>query len=84
MLNKKSFGLIAIVIATLFVTILLAGCTSSPEGTSPQNTTAATSGNQSLVIATTTSLYAYRPAQLSPAHLRKPDGHQVLITEQGR
>ena len=83
MLNKKSFGLIAIVIATLFVTILLAGCTSSPAGTSPQNTTAATSGNQSLVIATTTSLYDTGLLNYLQPIFENQTGIRLLITEQG-
>jgi tungstate transport system substrate-binding protein len=64
---KKSvcIGLTAIVIAVLFVTTLLAGCTSSTPSTSPAATTAAATAapaateaaQQKLVIATTTSLY---------------------------
>lgn len=65
---KKSvcIGLTASVIAVLFVTILLAGCTSSTPATSatPAPTAAATaapvattSTDKTLVIATTTSLY---------------------------
>ena len=87
MANKKHLGLIAIVIAALFVTILLAGCTSSSTGTSPQNSTAAqapaVSVNQSLVIATTTSLYDTGLLNYLQPIFENQTNIKLLITEQG-
>ncbi len=87
MANKKHFGLIAIVIAALFVTVLLAGCTSSSTGSSPQNSTVAqapaASGNQSLVVATTTSLYDTGLLNYLQPIFENQSGIKLLITEQG-
>jgi len=70
MRKSVHFGLIAGLIAVLFVTTLIAGCTSTPATTTPAATTPAApaaatsaapvateSGKETLVIATTTSLY---------------------------
>jgi len=54
-------GLPVMLIAALFALLLLAGCTSTPTAASENATAAPTASaagsNQSLVIATTTSLY---------------------------
>jgi tungstate transport system substrate-binding protein len=80
-------GLTALIIAALFVTILLAGCTSSSTGTSSQNSTTAqaqtVSGNQSLVIATTTSLYDTGLLNYLQPKFESQYNVKLLITSQG-
>ena len=79
------FGLIAILIAVLFVTTLLAGCTSSPAATSPQNSTAAVTpaSPQSLVIATTTSLYDTGLLNYLQPKFESQYNIKLMITSQG-
>ncbi len=87
MIKKMPFGLTALIIAVFFVTILLAGCTSSSTGTSSQNasTTQApnASVNQSLVIATTTSLYDTGLLNYLQPKFESQYNVKLLITSQG-
>lgn len=81
------FGLTALIIAALFVTILLAGCTNSSMGTSSQNASATpaqnVSVNQSLVIATTTSLYDTGLLNYLQPKFESQYNVKLLITSQG-
>jgi tungstate transport system substrate-binding protein len=94
MVNKIRVGLCAVLTAVLFVTILLAGCTSSPAGTTPVNTTAAVTpavqtttaaavNNTSLVIATTTSLYDTGLLTYLQPKFESQYNTKLLITSQG-
>ena len=85
MVKIMPLGLIAILVAALFVTTLLAGCTSPSTTTSPQNSTAAVtpSSQQTLVIATTTSLYDTGLLNYLQPIFENQTGIKLLITEQG-
>jgi len=94
MRKNLHFGLIACVIAVLFVSSLFAGCTSSTT-TTPTATTAApaattapaaaatTSAEKTLVIATTTSLYDTGLLDYLQPIFEKQYGVTLKITSQG-
>ena len=94
MRKNLHFGLIACVIAVLFVTSLFAGCTSSTT-TTPTATTAApaattapaaaatASAEKTLVIATTTSLYDTGLLDYLQPIFEKQYGVTLKITSQG-
>jgi len=94
MRKNLHFGLIASVIAVLFVTSLFAGCTSSTT-TTPTATTAApaattapaaaatASAEKTLVIATTTSLYDTGLLDYLQPIFEKQYGVTLKITSQG-
>jgi tungstate transport system substrate-binding protein len=90
MTKRVHVGLIAIVIAVLFVTTLLAGCTSSSPSKSPATTAAATaapaateSPQQKLVIATTTSLYDTGLLDYLQPKFESQYNVKLMITSQG-
>ena len=85
MVKIMPLGLIAILVAALFVTTLLAGCTSPSTTTSPQNSTAAVTpaSQQSLVIATTTSLYDTGLLNYLQPIFESQYNVKLLITSQG-
>jgi len=88
MRKSVHFGLIAGLIAVLFVTVLIAGCTSTPAKTTPAAATTAvpvaTDGAQStLVIATTTSLYDTGLLDYLQPMFEKQYNVQLKITSQG-
>ncbi|PKG31919.1 substrate-binding domain-containing protein, partial [Methanoregula sp.] len=91
MRKSVHFGLIAGLIAVLFVTVLIAGCTSTPATTTPAATTTAApaapvateSGKETLVIATTTSLYDTGLLDYLQPMFEKQYNVQLKITSQG-
>ncbi|AGB01733.1 substrate-binding domain-containing protein [Methanoregula formicica] len=97
---KKSvyIGSIAVIIAVLFVSALIAGCTSTPSKTAAAPTTAAPaaattaapaapvtteSGKETLVIATTTSLYDTGLLDYLQPMFEKQYNVKLKITSQG-
>lgn len=91
MRKSVHFGLIAGLIAVLFVTVLIAGCTSTPAKTTPAATTTAApavpatteSAKETLVIATTTSLYDTGLLDYLQPMFEKQYNVQLKITSQG-
>jgi tungstate transport system substrate-binding protein len=88
MRKSVHFGLIAGLIAVLFVTVLIAGCTSTPAKTTPAAATTAApvateSGKETLVIATTTSLYDTGLLDYLQPMFEKQYNVQLKITSQG-
>ena len=84
---KKSvhIGMIAVITAVLFVTTLLAGCTSSTPSTSTATATLAATeaAQQKLVIATTTSLYDTGLLNYLQPKFESQYNVKLLITSQG-
>ncbi len=81
-------GSIALILAVLFVSALIAGCTSTPAKTTPAATTTAApvatdSGKETLVIATTTSLYDTGLLDYLQPMFEKQYNVQLKITSQG-
>jgi len=80
-------GLPVMLIAALFALLLLAGCTSTPTAASENATAAPTASaagsNQSLVIATTTSLYDTGLLSYLQPKFEKQYNTKLLITSQG-
>lgn len=89
-------GSIALIIAVLFVTVLIAGCTSTPAKTTPAAVTTAApaavtsaapvatvSGKETLVIATTTSLYDTGLLDYLQPMFEKQYNVTLKITSQG-
>jgi tungstate transport system substrate-binding protein len=86
--SKIPVGLPVLLIAALFALLLLAGCTSTPAAAPSQNVTAApvtsaAAGNQSLVIATTTSLYDTGLLTYLQPKFESQYNTKLLITSQG-
>ena len=80
-------GSIALIIAVLFVSALIAGCTSTPSATPAAPTTAAPvateSAQSTLVIATTTSLYDTGLLDYLQPMFEKQYNVKLKITSQG-
>jgi len=85
MKTRIPVGLPVLLIAALFALLLLAGCTSTPAATPSQNATAApaAAGNQTLVIATTTSLYDTGLLNYLQPKFESQYNTKLLITSQG-